>query len=65
MGRGLLLVILFSNAVKTEILWSDSLLCSFIFFKELIVLVLIAEREVVQVGLIVIKIKDLLLRMRK
>ena len=62
---GLVLVILFSNAVKSEILWSCSLLSRFIFFLELIDLVLVAEREVVQVGLIVIKIKDLLLRMRK
>ena len=62
---GLVLDILFSNAVKSEILWSCSLLSRFIFFLELIDLVLVAEREVVQVGLIVIKIKDLLLRMRK
>lgn len=44
---GLVLVILFSNTVKSEILWSCSLLSRFIFFLELIDLVLVAERKVV------------------
>jgi hypothetical protein len=62
-SRGLVLVILFPDAVKSEILCGPPMLSNFIFFMELIVM--ITERKIVRVDLIVIKIKDLLLRMWK